>query len=617
MTTSPTPALLQHRFALYACAVLAPLTGCSESPKALAPQAPAEKPTPSGAAGEPKPAVSTIGVAGEAYKDAPTPEVIESNQDARVVSFSSQAEAAGISVQNWNGSWRDRKFSILESIGQGAAWLDDDSDGLLDLYLPNGSSLDELPSPAPTSHFFTNNGDGTFRDVSVESGLDSAAWNNGVAAADFDNDGDTDLFVSNWGDHSLYQSDGKGHFTDIAATAGLAKVDVKLTAWGVCAAWGDVDLDGHLDLFVGHYLGFDPKNPPHGGETQHWKGMRDAYYGPSGLDVQRDFLFRNNGDGTFRDGSEEAGLNGVEAGYTLGAIFLDHNLDGNPDLYVAVDSQPNYLFVGDGTGKMDERATLTGLAYGEQGNAQAGMGIDAADYDADGDDDLVVTNFDDDVNTLYRNDGRTFRDQTVRIGLAGPTRNVLSWGVGFQDFDLDADLDLFIACGHVYPSAETDDPNTKYRQANQFYLRDGKRLRLLEEGGDGLEVRAVTRGAAFGDYDADGDVDIIGINLNEPPTLYRNDTETDGHWFAVKLIGDVMAGTNRDGIGARVIVHAGELTRSAERRAGASFLSTNSPWLHFGLGGETKVEKVEVVWPGGKRSEYGPFEVGNRVVLEQ
>ncbi len=558
-----------------------------------------------------------MGQSGEAYKDAPTPDAMVPDPEGPVLIFSSQAKAAGIAVQNWNGSWRDQKYSILESIGQGAAWLDDDNDGLLDLYLPNGSSLDELPSPAPTSHFFTNRGDGTFQDVSAESGLDSSAWNNGVAAADYDNDGDTDLFVSNWGDHSLYQSDGAGHFKDVAQAAGLTKLDVKLTPWGVCSAWGDVNLDGHLDLFVGHYLGFDPKNPPHGGETVHWKGMRDAYYGPSGLDVQRDFLFRNNGDGTFRDGSKEAGLLDVEAGYTLGAIFLDYNLDGNPDLYLAVDSQPNYLFVGDGTGNMTERATLTGLAYGEQGNAQAGMGIDAADYDADGDDDLVVTNFDDDVNTLYRNDGRSFRDQTVRIGLAGPTRNVLSWGVGFQDFDLDADLDLFIACGHVYPSAETDDPNTKYRQANQFYLRDGNRLRLLEEGGDGLEVRAVTRGAAFGDYDADGDVDIIGINLNEPPTLYRNDTETDGHWFAVKLVGNVKAGTNRDGIGARVIVHAGELTRSAERRAGASFLSTNSPWLHFGLGSETKVEKVEVVWPGGKHSEYGPFDTNKRVVLEQ
>jgi hypothetical protein len=335
------------------------------------------------------------------------------------------------------------------------------------------------------------------------------------------------------------------------------------------------------------------------------------------MDVQRDFLFENNGDGTFRDNSEAAGILEVEAGYTLGAVFLDYNLDGNPDLYVAVDSQPNYLFVGDGTGKMVDRATRLGLAYGEQGNAQAGMGIDAADFDADGDDDLIVTNFDDDVNTLYRNDGRTFRDQTVRTGLAGPTRNVLSWGVGFLDFDLDADLDLFIACGHVYPAAETDDPNTKYLQANQFYTLDNKRLHLLEEGGDGISVRAVSRGAAFGDYDADGDMDILAVNLNDPPTLYRNDTKTDGHWFAVKLVGDPKKGVNRDGIGARVILHAGSWTRSAERRAGGSFLSTNSPWLHFGLGTIATIDKIEVIWPGGERSEYGPFEVDARIVLKQ
>jgi hypothetical protein len=608
-----------HICAHRAVVILAPLlllpSGCSEQTST---EPPAQ--TPSAAVqnepSDPGP-VSIMATGDEANLNAPTPGPIEPGAGAATVIFSSQAETAGIAALNWNGSWRDRKLSIIESIGQGAAWLDDDSDGLLDLYLPNGSSLDELPSPTPTSHFFRNNGDGTFADVSADSGLDSTDWNNGVAAADFDNDGDTDLFVSNWGDHSLYESDGEGHFKDIAGAAGLTGLGFDLKPWGVCAAWGDVDLDGSLDLFVGHYLGYDPENPPHGGETQHWKGMREAYYGPTGLDVQPDLLFRNNGDGTFRDASKQAGLEDVEAGYTLGALFFDSNLNGIPDLYVAVDSQPNYLFVGDGTGKMVERATMAGLAYGEQGNAQAGMGLDAADYDADGDDDLVVTNFDDDVNTLYRNDGRTFRDQTVRMGLAGPTRNVLSWGVGFQDFDLDADLDLFIACGHVYPSAETDDPNTKYRQANQFFLRDGKRLRLLNEGGDGIGVRAVSRGTAFGDYDADGDVDVLAINLNEPPTLYRNDTETSGHWFAAKLVGDVDQGTNRDGIGARVIVHAGGLVRSAERRAGASFLSTNSPWLHFGLGAEAQIERVEVVWPGGERSEYGPFDANTRVVLKQ
>lgn len=591
-----------------------------------------DDPLPPAAPAAPMPATgqSTMGTRGELYKDLPMPAPMDPTDEAAAVSFSNQAPAAGVDFQDWNGSWRDRKRSILEAIGQGAAWLDDDMDGHLDLYVANGSSLNELPDPLPTSHFFKNNGDGTFTDKSEESGLASSAWNNGACAADFDNDGDTDLYVTNWGPHSLYQSDGKGHFTDIAAAAGVADMDVELTPWGVCAAWGDVDLDGNLDLYVGHYLGFDPSNPPHGGETQNWKGMRDAYYGPSGLPIQRDFLFRSNGDGTFRDGSKEAGILDVEAAYTLGCVFLDSNLDGFPDLYVANDSQPNYLFVGDGTGDMRERGALAGLAYGEQGNAQAGMGIDAADFDSDGDDDLVVTNFDDDVNTLYRNGGRTFRDITVRTGLAGPTRNVLSWGVGFADFDLDADLDLYIACGHVYPSAETDDPNTSYLQKNQLYLQDNKKLKLLLEAGPGLDVRGSSRGAAFGDYDADGDIDAFITNLNEPGTLLRNDTKTTGHWLEVRL---VAKSGNRDAIGARVIVTVGDLVRSAERRAGQSFLSTNSPWLHFGLGDCEGTEaadatkqtsastppkaNIKVLWPGAEPKTYGPFDLDQHVIIEE
>ena len=559
-----------------------------------------------------------MGTGGGRHADLPVPEPVDAAIGSIQLDFTEATEAAGVAFLNWNGSERDSKRSILEAIGQGAAWLDDDGDGHLDLYVANGSSLGPLPNPLPTSRFFKSRRDGTFEDASAASGLDSTAWNNGVAAADYDNDGDTDLFVANWGTHSLYQNDGEGPFVDVAAAAGVAEMDVELTPWGVCCAWGDVDLDGRLDLYVGHYLGFDPANPPHGGETQNWKGMRDAYYGPSGLPIQRDFLFRQQADGTFVDGSEEAGILGVEAAYTLGVVFLDQDLDGDPDLYVANDSQPNYLFVGDGTGKMIERGAVVGLAYGEQGNAQAGMGIDAADMDADGDDDLVVTNFDDDVNTLYRNDRRIFRDVTVRNGLAGPTRNVLSWGVGFADFDLDADLDLYIACGHVYPAAETDDPNTSYLQPNQLYRRDGKRLMLVEGAGSGMAVRAASRGAAFGDYDADGDVDILVTNLNDPPTLLRNDSATTGHWLEVLLVGDVEAGSNRDGIGARVTVQVGELERCAERRAGQSYLSTNSPWLHFGLGEVEGQATVSVRWPGQVETvEYGPFDLDGRVSIEQ
>lgn len=586
------------------------LAACGgDEPAAPGPTTPPADPSTTSA---PATGTSTMGTRGELHADLPD----EPTAAAARLTFADATEAAGVSFLNWCGSERDSKRSILEAIGQGAAWLDDDGDGHLDLYVANGSSLDALPDPLPTSRFFKSRGDGTFEDASEAAGLASTTWDQGVAAADYDNDGDTDLYVTRWGEHALFRNDGSGRFADVAAEAGVAVMPVELTPWGVCVAWGDVDLDGRLDLYVGHYLGFDPANPPHGGETQNWKGMRDAYYGPSGLPIQRDVLFRQQADGTFVDGSEAAGILDVEAAYTLGAVFLDQDLDGDPDLYVANDSQPNYLFQGDGTGAMVERGAIMGLAYGEQGNAQAGMGIDAADMDADGDDDLVVTNFDDDVNTLYRNDGRTFRDVTVRTGLAGPTRNVLSWGVGFHDFDLDADLDLFIACGHVYPSAETDDPNTSYLQANQLYRRDGKRLVLVEGAGPGMAVRASSRGTAFGDYDADGDVDLLVTNLNDPPTLLRNDTATDGRWLQVRLVGG--DGVNRDGIGARVTVRVGELERSAERRAGQSYLSGNSPWLHFGLGDAVGEATVTVRWPGeDEPREYGPFALDGHVTVER
>lgn len=583
------------------------VVACSQ-PSPTVPPSNQTPPTQTSAAGAAGPVVALPPESGVVEAAAPLAE------PASALHFSDQTVAAGVAFTNWNGSWRDQKRSILESIGQGAAWLDDDRDGHLDLFVANGSSLDELPEPAPTSRFFKNRGDGTFRDASAESGLDSTAWNNGVAAADFDNDGDTDLVVTNWGAHELFVNDGAGHFTDEAAQRGLVVSGFDQTPWGSSVAWGDVDLDGHLDVYIGHYLGFDPANPPHGGATQNWKGMRDAYYGPTGLPTQRDYLFRANGDGTFHDGSKASGITASQAAYTLGAVFLDANADGFPDIYVANDSQPNYLYLGDGTGKFKERGGLLGLAYGEHGNAQAGMGVDAADYDGDGDQDLIVTNFDDDVNTLYRNGGRSFRDVTVAVGLAGPTRNVLSWGVGFHDFDCDADLDLFIACGHVYPSAETDDPNTKYRQRNQLYTQAAGRLALVADGGPAADVRAVSRGTAFGDYDADGDVDILVTNLNEASTLMRNDTATAGAWLQIALEGRAV---NRDGIGARVEVFVGDTVKTLERRSGQSFLSSNSPWLHVGLGAAERVERVRVTWPGGAVDEYGPFEGRQHVVLKQ
>ncbi len=554
--------------------------------------------------------------------------------------FVDAAPAAGIDVVVWCGSERDTKRTIVESIGQGAAWLDDDLDGRLDLYVVNGSTLERVPDPPPTDRFYRARADGGFDDVTESVGLADPAWGNGVAAADFDNDGDTDLFVTQWGPHRLFENSaaeeaaeeaaqeaaeeaagsagpvGAGPFRDVARAAGVDLASDP-PRWGTGAAFGDIDNDGFLDLYVAHYLAFDPDNPPNGGRLTTWKGIREAYYGPTGCLPQGDVLLRNLGDGTFVDVSEASGTGRVEPAYSLGVLFTDYDLDGDADLYVANDSQPNYMFVNDGEGRFEERGDVLGLAYGEQGNAQAGMGVDAADWSGDGRDELLVTNFDDDVNTLYENRGRGFLDATARSGLAARSRNVLSWGCALLDFDHDGDRDAFGACGHVYPRAETDDPTTRYRQTNQLLLNvDGRFEDVSASAGPAFAVREVSRGAAFGDYDADGDVDVLVINLNRPPTLYRNDSPGLGPSIQVRLVG---SRSNRDGIGARVTVRAGGRTFSAERRAGASFLSTNSPWLHFGLAGARTVDAIEVRWPSGATTKHGPFEVGaaSHVVLRE
>lgn len=535
--------------------------------------------------------------------------------------FVDAASEAGLDLVVWCGAERDTKRIILDSIGQGMAWLDDDGDGALDLFVVNGSALEGLPDPAPRNAYYRNLGDGTFEDVASELGLDDDAWGNGVAAADYDNDGDTDLFVTSWGAHRLFENrngEGGPAYVDVAAEAGVTCVDADggPPPWGTGAAWGDGDLDGFLDLYVCHYLDFDPENPPAGGRTQSWKGIRDAYYGPLGCVPQEDRLFRNDGSGGFEDASASTGIADAQPQYTLGVFWNDLDVDGDPDLYVANDSVPNYLFVNDAF-TFEERAKPLGAAWGDQGNPQAGMGLDCADWDGDGLLDIVVTNFDDDVNTLYVNRGgdRGFRDRTTKSGLAAPSRNLLCWGVGLFDFDLDGDRDLFIAAGHVYPRAETDDPNTSYRQRNLLLeTRAGRFHGVSEDAGPAFEVREVSRGTAFGDYDADGDVDFVVSNLNRVPTLYRNDSTPRGTWFAVLLEG---TSSNADGVGARVTVHAGGRRHVAERMAGSSFLSTNSPWLHFGLGEARRVESVEVDWPSGAHSTHGPFDVAERVVLRE
>ncbi|PYV07773.1 MAG: RNA-binding protein, partial [Acidobacteria bacterium] len=425
-----------------------------------------------------------------------------------------------------------------------------------------------------------------------------SGWGQGVCAGDYDNDGFDDLFVTYYGQpNALYHNNGDGTFTDVTANSGLGRSGRN---WSTGCAFLDYDRDGKLDLFVAGYVDFDPASAPLPGSNSNclWKGVA-VFCGPRGLPTAKPHLYHNQGDGTFADVSFRAGI--LKAGdcYGLGVLTADFENIGWPDIYVACDSTPSLYFHNNTNGTFTERGVEAGVAYNEDGLEQAGMGVSAADYDGDGLLDIFKTNFDDDVPDLYRNEGDgTFTFRTFDSKL-GSNLKFLSWGGGFFDYDNDGWPDIFIATGHVYPELETHGhPESPYRQRNLLYHNtgDGTFEDVTSIAGPGLELRRSGRGVAFADIDNDGDLDIVVNNQNDPPTLLRNDGGNQNHWVSVRTVGTK---SNRDGIGARIVLEAGGRRQISEVRSGGSYLSHSNLRVHFGLGRATEIDWLEVRWPSG------------------
>ena len=502
------------------------------------------------------------------------------------VQFVDRAADAGLTQPNVSGT--DQSY-IVEGMMGGAAFFDYDRDGDVDLYVTNGSSFAGFATGEhPANQLYRNDG-GRFADVTMAAGVGDTSWSMGCAAADYDNDGHTDLYVTNFGRNTLYRNAGAGRFADVTVETGVGD-----TGWGTGASFGDYDRDGDVDLYVANYVDFslDYESPI----PCLWKNVK-VYCGPVGLLPAADVFYRNNGDGTFSEWTKQAGLQG-EKFYGMSALFGDYDNDGWPDLIVANDSTPNLLFRNGRDGRFAEEALMAGVAYSGEGVTQGCMGAAWGDYDNDGLFDLFVTNFADEYNALYRNEGGGFfADVSFAAGIGAAPAELVSWGTGFFDYDNDGDRDLFVANGHTYPQADLPRVNSSYEQANSlFENRGGRLVEVSAAAGPGFALRRVSRGTSFADYDGDGDIDLFVLNLNGPPTLLRNDGNHDNHYLLVRTVGTK---SNRDGIGARVIISADGQSQHAEVQSGGSYLSHNDLRLHFGLGKAERVDRLEVRWPSG------------------
>lgn len=516
-------------------------------------------------------------------------------------SFVDIAEAAGLNAKTIYGGEHKNKY-LLETTGCGVAFYDYDNDGWLDIYLVNGWCLEGFPSgQEPSSHLFRNNRDGTFTDVTAKAGLIHHGWGQGVCIGDYDNDGFDDLFVTYFGKNVLYHNNGDGTFTDVTEKAGVGGNGKR---WNTGCAFVDYDRDGKLDLFVANYIDLDLATAPlpESGPCL-YKGVMVAC-GPPGLKGGKNILFHNNGDGTFRDISQAAGI--LESGgtYGLGVLTGDFDNDGWPDIYVANDSAPSAFYQNKKNGTFTDIAVEAGCALSPDGKPQAGMGVSAADYDLDGNLDIVKTNFAGDTPSLYHNlGGANFEDTTFTAGLGAHTQ-YLGWGCGFLDFDNDGWPDILITNGHVYPEVEQLKTEAGYRQRKLLYrnLRNGRFADVSEIAGPGISTPSPGRGSAFGDFDNDGDIDVVVNTVNRLPQLLRCDSSTANNWIKVKTLGTK---SNRSGIGARVLCvttapgEAKPHRQIDEVRSGGSYFSQSDLRLHFGIGKVDKVDVLEVRWPSG------------------
>jgi tetratricopeptide (TPR) repeat protein len=508
--------------------------------------------------------------------------------------FEDTAARAGLTLRTVSGA-PDRKPYLVESVGGGLAVIDYNNDGWMDLYLVNGATIATARAGKVPyrSALYRNNKDGTFTDVTLAAGVPNQHWGKGALAADLDNDGFQDLYVTNFGPNVLYLNNGNGTFRDATAKAGVGDA-----RWSSAAAAADYDRDGDLDLFVVNYLDYDLSRLPTSGKFCSYQGVAVAC-GPRGLKGAGDTLYRNNGDGTFTDVSKAAGVGDEKGHYGLGAVWGDYDNDGDPDLFVANDSMPNLLYRNNGDGTFTDVAVEAGVAFSDDGREQAGMGVEFEDLDNDGWLDVLVTNFSDDYNTLYRNLGNgQFRDDSHTAGLVADSWRDLSWGAGFFDFNNDGWKDVFVANGHIYPEVDRMPIQVRYRQVNKLYVNvGGPRLEQVNaRAGLGLQVVKSHRGAAFADFNNDGWMDIAVAALEAPPSLLMNRGGGREHWAMVKLEG---VKSNRFGVGARVELRAGGQRQVREVKAGGSYASTNDMRAHFGLGEAEAIEELVVKWPSG------------------
>ncbi|HEY3741714.1 MAG TPA: CRTAC1 family protein [Bryobacteraceae bacterium] len=504
------------------------------------------------------------------------------------------AASAGLTKSNVYGP-TDHKDYILETIGCGCAFIDYDNDGWVDLFLLNGTRFHD-PPVGTTNRLYKNNRDGTFTDVTEKAGLFQTGWACSVATGDFNNDGFEDLFITRYGGFTLYRNNGDGTFTDLTKQCGLVADPGK---WYSGCSFLDYNRDGHLDLFVATYLKFDHATVPKPGQTANctWKGL-PVNCGPKGLPQGTFTLYRNDGHGVYSDVSEAAGIKKSFTGYGLTVVSADFDEDGWPDIFCACDSTPSLLFLNNHDGTFREDGVARGAALNEDGMEQAGMGVGVGDPGLTGHLDIFKTHFADDTSILYRNDGKgNFDDLTVRSGLGVETR-FIGWGAGIVDLDNDGLPDLFLVTGNVYPEIEKLLPGYPAKTPRVVFrnLGNGKFEELIDEAGPGVAAPHIGRGCAFGDFDNDGDVDILIINLNEPPSLLRNDVSGAGnHWLKVRLIG---VKSNKSAIGARVICEYSGKRQAQEVLSQSSFFSANDRRLHFGLGA-AKTADLEIRWPSG------------------
>jgi enediyne biosynthesis protein E4 len=516
--------------------------------------------------------------------------------------FLNVAKKAGLEVWHHTAGTAEKKF-IVDAKGSGVALLDYDNDGWLDIYLVSGSNDSALDGkvPTPKAALFHNNHDGTFTNVAANAGVTNDRWGYGAAVADFDNDGWPDIYVTNFGKNRLYRNNHDGTFTDVAEKAGVA-----LGTWSTGATFGDYDGDSRLDLFVAGYVHYDRRHPPVGGTASaassacRYRGT-PVMCGPRGLQGEVDHLFHNNGDGTFTDVSVSAGVSGSDRYYGLGALFADVNNDGKVDLLVANDSTPNYLYINKGNGTFEDRSYPSGYALDGGGREKANMGIAAGDFENNGHLSVVNTAFSEDNDILYRNDGlATFTDVSYAAGIASATIPFVGFGDGFLDYDNDGWLDLLIANGHVYPDVDQHPEwGTTYKQRTLLFhnLKNGKFELVPAVEGTGLAEVSVGRGAAFGDLFNDGKMDVVINNADRPPTLLRNVNSDHHHWVELKLVGGV--GSPRDAVGATVYLTGSNETQRGDVLSGGSYLSSNDPRVHFGLGDASALPSLTIYWPSG------------------